>query len=198
MGGGGGLRGLSQEVQLCTGAQINVGDLTPYLTLGSHLAGHPPPVQILWGGIFKLEPRNRFQGMNSASLCSLAGRYDIPIPTRFLAPIDCLKIPAQVCPLRHEILFYLANSACDLWYVTLQPSSFIILCFDMGTDKKAWIRHSKTSYLCLEGHLFLSEILCTIYLIFILEQVWVYGARNLHLWRYKTLLTTVPYIILKL
>ncbi len=41
-----------------------------------------------------MEPRNRFQGMNSASLCSLVGRYDNPIPTRFLAPIDCLKIPA--------------------------------------------------------------------------------------------------------
>ncbi len=27
-------------------------------------------------------------------LCSLAGRYYNPIPTRFLAPIDCLKIPA--------------------------------------------------------------------------------------------------------
>ncbi len=39
-------------------------------------------------------PRNRFQGTNSASLCSLAGRYDNPIPTRFLAPIECLKIPA--------------------------------------------------------------------------------------------------------
>ncbi len=33
--------------------------------------------------------------MNSASLCSLAGRYDIPIPPRFLVPIDFLKIPAQ-------------------------------------------------------------------------------------------------------
>ncbi len=43
-----------------------------------------------------MELRNRFQGMNSASLCSLAGRYDNPIPTRFLAPIDCLKIPALV------------------------------------------------------------------------------------------------------
>jgi hypothetical protein len=33
--------------------------------------------------------------MNSASLCSLAGRYDNHIPTWFLAPIkDCLKIPA--------------------------------------------------------------------------------------------------------
>jgi len=41
------------------------------------------------------EPKNRFQGTNSARLCSLAGRYDNPIPTRFLAPIECLKIPAQ-------------------------------------------------------------------------------------------------------
>ncbi len=41
-----------------------------------------------------MEPRYRFQGMNSASLCSLAGRYDNPIPTRCLDPIDFLKIPA--------------------------------------------------------------------------------------------------------
>jgi hypothetical protein len=27
--------------------------------------------------------------------CSLAGRYDNPIPPKFLAPIDFLKIPAQ-------------------------------------------------------------------------------------------------------
>ncbi len=39
---------------------------------------------------------NQFQGIYSASLCSLAGRYANPIPTRFLAPIDCLKIPALV------------------------------------------------------------------------------------------------------
>jgi hypothetical protein len=42
-----------------------------------------------------MEPRNQFQGINSASLCSLAGRYDNPIPPRFLAHIDSLKIPAQ-------------------------------------------------------------------------------------------------------
>ncbi len=42
-------------------------------------------------------PRNRFQGMNSASLCILAGRYDNPLPPRFLAPIYSLKIPAQNC-----------------------------------------------------------------------------------------------------
>ncbi len=43
-----------------------------------------------------MEPRNWFQGINSASLCSPAGRYDNPIPTRFLAPIECLKIPALI------------------------------------------------------------------------------------------------------
>ncbi len=40
------------------------------------------------------EPRNLFQGIDSASLCSLVGRYDNPITTRFLAPIDCSKIQA--------------------------------------------------------------------------------------------------------
>jgi hypothetical protein len=35
--------------------------------------------------------------MNSASLSSLAGRYDNPLSRRFLAPIDSLKIPA-LCP----------------------------------------------------------------------------------------------------
>jgi hypothetical protein len=39
-------------------------------------------------------PQNLFQGMNSASLRSLAGRYDNLIPPRFLVPIDFLKIPA--------------------------------------------------------------------------------------------------------
>jgi hypothetical protein len=36
--------------------------------------------------------------MNSASLCSLADGYDNPIPARFLAPIDFLKIPAILGP----------------------------------------------------------------------------------------------------
>ncbi len=40
------------------------------------------------------ETRNRFQGINSANLCTLAGRYDNPISTWFLDPIDRLKIPA--------------------------------------------------------------------------------------------------------
>ncbi len=43
-GWGGVLRGLSQWVQLYTGAQINFGDLTPYLTFGQNwLILRPPP-----------------------------------------------------------------------------------------------------------------------------------------------------------
>ncbi len=40
--------------------------------------------------IFK-EPKNRFLWINSASLCSLAGRYDNPIPARFLVPIKIVQ-----------------------------------------------------------------------------------------------------------
>ncbi len=44
-----------------------------------------------------MEPINRLQGINSASLYEARRAGTIPaILTRFLAPIDCLKIPAQV------------------------------------------------------------------------------------------------------
>jgi hypothetical protein len=45
----------------------------------------------LWEGIFKLL---WIPGIDSGNLRSLAGLYNNPIPTRFLAPIDCSKIPA--------------------------------------------------------------------------------------------------------
>ncbi len=63
----------------------------------------PPGIKYSIPSVFLnfMEPRNRFQ-MQSASLCSLAGRYDNPIPNRFLAPIDCLKIPAL-------------NTGCETW-----------------------------------------------------------------------------------
>jgi hypothetical protein len=43
-------------------------------------------------GIFKLL---RSPGIDSASLCSPAVRYEKSIITRFLAPINCFKISAQ-------------------------------------------------------------------------------------------------------
>ncbi len=45
---------------------------------------------------FKILKRYFSPGIDSDSLCSLAGRYDNPIITRFLAPMDCSKIPAHV------------------------------------------------------------------------------------------------------
>jgi hypothetical protein len=50
-------------------------------------------------------PRNQFQGIDSATLCSLAGHFDNPIRSRFLAPIDCSKIPA----LDKKIFFHMAR-----------------------------------------------------------------------------------------
>jgi hypothetical protein len=52
------------------------------------------------------EPKNRFQGTNSARLCSLADRNDNPIPTRFLAPIVGLKIPALELPASEGVSKY--------------------------------------------------------------------------------------------
>jgi hypothetical protein len=47
------------------------------------------PLQLPLDSILKLL---RSPGIDSASLCSLEGWYDNPIPTRFLAPKDCSKI----------------------------------------------------------------------------------------------------------
>ncbi len=44
------------------------------------------------GGIGLEVPKNRFQ--ESIQPDCVAWQFDNPIPTRFLAPIDCLKIPA--------------------------------------------------------------------------------------------------------
>jgi hypothetical protein len=41
------------------------------------------------GSRARISKRLRSPGIDSASLCSLAGRYGNPIPTRYLAPIDC-------------------------------------------------------------------------------------------------------------
>jgi hypothetical protein len=48
--------------------------------------------------IFKLLMSSRID----SSLCSLAGRYNNPIPSRFLARLDSLKIPALIKPWRKE------------------------------------------------------------------------------------------------
>jgi hypothetical protein len=47
-----------------------------------------------WHHATKHKKKISVKGIDSASICSLAGRYDNPNPTRFLAPVDCSKILA--------------------------------------------------------------------------------------------------------
>jgi hypothetical protein len=62
-------------------------------------------------GIFK---PLRSLGIDSANLCSLADRYDNPIPTRLSAPIDSSKIPAQVIGHRGILCGSVAGAACQI------------------------------------------------------------------------------------
>ncbi len=70
-----------------------------------------------------LGPKNRFQGINSASVCSLAGRYDNPIPTPPPPPRDSLKIPALYSVLSwigchsrmHTVFIHSKSRVCE-WY----------------------------------------------------------------------------------
>ncbi len=61
--------------------------------------------------------------IDSAILCSMAGRYDNPNPIRFLAPIDCYKILALrfgfiYLPLQyfHQTRTFSTHSCVDRWY----------------------------------------------------------------------------------
>ncbi len=58
-----------------------------------------------------MEPRNRLQGIDSVSLCSLAGQYENSIPTWFLAPIDCSKFQHWV--FHPETVFKEGHSVSD-------------------------------------------------------------------------------------
>ncbi len=60
--------------------------------------------------------------MNSASLCSLVGRYDNPIPPRFLAPIDS----SVLCPVK-SIRPPSCHSLCSI-------CRFVITCTDPALD----------------------------------------------------------------
>ncbi len=68
---------------------------------------------VIWAWICKLlikKPRNRFHGIDSASLCSLAELYDNPIPSRFLTPIDCSNISALINFNENVYFFYVLYS----------------------------------------------------------------------------------------
>ncbi len=94
-----------------------------------------------------MEPRNQFQGIDSASLCSLAGRNDNPIPSRFLALIDCSKIPAQI-----------SVENLELWIKLNILGLYVILGLVL---KKTY----RGDYL-LQIYFVLSELLIIVYLVF--------------------------------
>ncbi len=66
-------------------------------------------------GAIRTEYRNQVVVYRPASLCSLAGRYDNPVPIRFLAPTDWSKIPAQVSNCSKSCLVY-KGGAIYLFY----------------------------------------------------------------------------------
>jgi hypothetical protein len=57
------------------------------------LLSAPMPLNVQQSPNFKtfIEPKNQFQGINSASLCSLAGRYDNPISYSVPSPHRLFK-----------------------------------------------------------------------------------------------------------
>ena len=63
---------------------------------------------------FKLLRSPGIDYKESASLSSLVGRYDNPIPTRFLAPIHCSKVPA-LCILCPELPQHSILSGTQIW-----------------------------------------------------------------------------------
>jgi hypothetical protein len=120
---------LSEVWPPCWPFLYKTAKIRPQIYPASHLFIHRPVGNTDPARIFKrlwtMESRNRFQGMNSARLCSLAARYDNPIPTRFLAPISCLKILAltdlacskgkktisRLCPLNTQFIGFPSSVA---------------------------------------------------------------------------------------
>jgi hypothetical protein len=92
---------------------------------------------------FKLlmSARNRFQGIDSASLCSLAGHYDNHIPTRFLAPKVVLKF-------QHGSLFLYFVLSTPLTIKQMESSIKTKLPFIPSFQNKLTVI---TGFLCIES-----------------------------------------------
>jgi hypothetical protein len=107
---------------------------------------------LVWGAVYGAQesiPRNEFR-----SLCSLAGRYDNPIPTRSLAPIDCLKIPVQ----EYYILY--SVQSWNSWKYNFVDIS--------GNNLE--INHTWGSYLCLCLNVFLKSDIHEKTLVFFIDS----------------------------
>ncbi len=110
-----------------------------------------------------MEPRNRFQRMNSASLCSLAGWYDNPIPPRFLAPIDSLKIPALhedtiMCEYKAPPLYYLTYGLPSLSFISILQA---LVCIQ--SDWSSTLLEEKNKNLIFVCFKYIHSGHCTVY-----------------------------------
>jgi hypothetical protein len=147
-------------------------------------------------------PRNWFQRMNSASLCSLACRYDNPISSRFIAPIDFLKIPALYIEQKggiynmdwklkaHQIWSASPNGAegicVPIYWRRSNLFDFTLHCLSLYLHLSSDISVSIISYhLRLSHHLYL--LYCTYISISPLMQNWKrtkqFGAHRLLTWK---------------
>jgi hypothetical protein len=90
-----------------------------------------------------IEPRNQVQGTNSASLCSLAGRYDNPIPPRFLAPM-------------HRLLKFQLRFLFPVWALSTSKYLSLFIFISIKSPRKVlspnlsgprWKRHDIVFYL---------------------------------------------------
>jgi hypothetical protein len=69
-------------------------------------------------------PRNQLR-----HVCIMAGRYDNPIPTGFLVPTDCSKIPAQSTP---------SVTHLHCMGLSLSQLSSALQGDDQGRDSRVW------------------------------------------------------------
>jgi len=91
-----------------------------------------------------MKPKNRFQRINSASLCSLTGRFDNPIPPRCLAPIDFLKIPALSSQVRRKKDHAPGNQSMH-YFVIMEISVCLSGLVTSQSQVAPWARHSPPS-----------------------------------------------------
>jgi hypothetical protein len=86
--------------------------------------------------------------MNSASLYSLAGRYDIPIPPRFLSRTDCSKIPALA---GHSPPAKLGRTPSALYDTVMSAPFNDINAFLLYRGSK-WLRRTYVMYKIITGN----------------------------------------------
>jgi hypothetical protein len=116
------------------------------------------------------KPRNRFQVINSASP---AGRYDNPIPIRFLAPIDRSKSSAlgvlflyKCAPIKKRkkyVLLYcnlgeVIRSRCSMFHIELSLLLLPVPC--SGSYTALIVKKAICFFICFSWYNYCVKLLC--------------------------------------